>query len=89
MAPSCFAVELTVGAVGALEAVEGGGGSGSLSHLVRAHGSATADGGTSASVHPCQASASGWLMDHVVVAVLIAVATANLKLDVGHVSPCC
>ena len=42
-----------------------------------------------ASVHPCQASASGCLMDHVVVAVLIAVATANLKLDVGHLSPCC
>ena len=45
--------------------------------------------GTSASVHPCQASASGGLMDHIVVAVVIAVATANLKLDVGHVPPCC
>ena len=45
----------------------------------RASCSATADvyvravNGTSASVHPCQASASWWLMDHGLVAVLIAV----------------
>ena len=53
----------------------------------RASCSATADvnvravSGTSASVHPSQASASGWLMDHVVVAVLVAVAAANLNLS--------